>query len=436
MEFTEADLRQIAAKEGSKTYTFSHWNTFPTFKKSSVTGPTVRGILERAGAMDAVTDSGIVSFTDGAYKMNFTGRQLFGEKRFFYPAGSLVDQLGGVVPEAAYEGAEEIEPVITLDDEEEDPTLYFGQATPNEENKPAFVHYLTTINVTSEEPSPCDAVTGTEPEERAYFNKGQQVILKWNKKNNQYVHYAWGKDSIPDHGSPIYNSGGKQDLDCIPVLPDKYGTYYLNTIVEGYGRLDSEIRSFEINVVPEMPGKINVAAASYNSARLTWSKVEDAKSYRIYRSAGSSAPVLYKEVGANTLTLTDTGLATGTAYNYQVSATDEDEDGQVFESRRTAKVQVKTSLAKPSLKLKAGKRKATVRWSKISGANGYVIYRSTKKTKGYKAIKTIKKGSTVKLTDKKLKKGKKYYYKVRAYRNVGGRKVYSSYSAVKYIKAK
>lgn len=69
-------------------------------------------------------------------------------------------------------------------------------------------------------------------------------------------------------------------------------------------------------------------------------------------------------------------------------------------------------LAKPgSLKLTAGKKKVKVSFKKVSGANKYEIYRSTKKSKGYKKIKTVSKNT---YTDKKVKKGKRYYYKVRA----------------------
>lgn len=90
----------------------------------------------------------------------------------------------------------------------------------------------------------------------------------------------------------------------------------------------------------------------------------------------------------------------------------------------------------PTVKLSAGKKKITVKWKKVSGASGYVIYRSVKKKSGFKAVKTIKKGSTVKYTGKKLKKGKKYYFKVRAFAEAGGARVFSKYSAVKSARAK
>ena len=97
---------------------------------------------------------------------------------------------------------------------------------------------------------------------------------------------------------------------------------------------------------------------------------------------------------------------------------------------------VTPEVGKPAVKLKAGKKRITVKWSKAANANGYVIYRSTKKSSGYKLIKTIKNGNTVSFVNKKLSKGRKYYYKVRAFRTVGDKNIYGSYSAVKYKKAK
>lgn len=79
---------------------------------------------------------------------------------------------------------------------------------------------------------------------------------------------------------------------------------------------------------------------------------------------------------------------------------------------------------------KAGKKKVTVKWTALDGAEGYVVYRSLKKNKGFKAVKTIKKAKTVKFTDKKVKKGKKYFYKVRAYKMYDGNKLFGAYSKV------
>lgn len=74
-----------------------------------------------------------------------------------------------------------------------------------------------------------------------------------------------------------------------------------------------------------------------------------------------------------------------------------------------------TTIKAPVIKsVKAGKKKATVNWEQVDYAQSMVIYRSTKKNSGFKAIKTISNNTTLKYTDKKVKKGKTYYYKVEA----------------------
>ena len=49
---------------------------------------------------------------------------------------------------------------------------------------------------------------------------------------------------------------------------------------------------------------------------------------------------------------------------------------------------------------------------------------------------TIKKGKTVTYKNKKLKKGKKYYYKVRAYKTVNKKTGYGAFSATRAVKVK
>ena len=89
--------------------------------------------------------------------------------------------------------------------------------------------------------------------------------------------------------------------------------------------------------------------------------------------------------------------------------------------------------ARPKVTLTAGEGQVTVKWKKIKKAKGYQVYRSMKKKGTYKRIATIEKGSRVKYINKKLKKGKRYYFKVRAYTKTGGKKVYSKYSKVKSV---
>jgi hypothetical protein len=99
------------------------------------------------------------------------------------------------------------------------------------------------------------------------------------------------------------------------------------------------------------------------------------------------------------------------------------------------------SVAKPkstnTKKIKAAKKAISVIWKKVSGVKGYQVQVATdKKFKKNKKTVTIKKQKTTKTTVKKLKAKKKYYVRVRTYKIVNGKKVYSSWSKVKSVKTK
>lgn len=92
---------------------------------------------------------------------------------------------------------------------------------------------------------------------------------------------------------------------------------------------------------------------------------------------------------------------------------------------------------KPTIaNVKGAKKSAKISWYKLSDVDGYVVYRSTKKKKGYKKVATIKKGSKVTFKNKKLKSKKTYYFKVRSFKKVNGVNIYSNYSAPKSVRVK
>ena len=94
-----------------------------------------------------------------------------------------------------------------------------------------------------------------------------------------------------------------------------------------------------------------------------------------------------------------------------------------------------TSVGKvKSLKLKNKKsKKVTVSFKKISGAKYQVQYSTSKKFKKGNKTKTVSKNS---VTISKLKKNKKYYFRVRAFKTVNGEKITGKWSSVKSVKIK
>lgn len=89
-------------------------------------------------------------------------------------------------------------------------------------------------------------------------------------------------------------------------------------------------------------------------------------------------------------------------------------------------------LSKIALKAKAGKGKVKLTWKKSSKADGYIIYRATKKNGKYKQIKVIKSWKKNSFTDKKVKSKKTYYYKICPYKGT----VNGPVSAAKKAKVK
>ncbi|WP_305146539.1 fibronectin type III domain-containing protein [Anaerovorax odorimutans] len=252
----------------------------------------------------------------------------------------------------------------------------------------------------------------------------------------------------------LINSSGKEanavisedsSEKTVVITPKESGSYTVKAVLSGMRYYeDSEAVSGTITVKAEekpapapapsvsvaAPTGLKAAAKSYNSLNVSWNRVSNATGYEVYRATQNGS---YKKLRSLTgSSFSDTGLATGTKYYYKVRAYNVS-NGKTVYSGLTGAAAGTPKLATPTVKVKAGKKKATVKWSKVAGKTKYQVYRATKKSGKYKKVATTKKTS---YTNKKLKSKKKYYYKVRAYRKVSGRTVYGSYSKVKSVKVK
>lgn len=97
----------------------------------------------------------------------------------------------------------------------------------------------------------------------------------------------------------------------------------------------------------------------------------------------------------------------------------------------TTAEQAKTKIKKA----KASGKSVKLKWKKVKDAKKYQIFRANSKNGKYKKIKTVSKKKTT-FVDKKVKRNKKYFYKVRSYKVVNGKKVFSSFSKVIAVKVK
>ena len=85
------------------------------------------------------------------------------------------------------------------------------------------------------------------------------------------------------------------------------------------------------------------------------------------------------------------------------------------------------------VKAKAKKGKIDVSWKKYKKASGYIVYRAESKYGVYDEFAVVKKNS---FKDNYSVKGRKFYYKVRAFKNKGDGKILSGISKKASVKAK
>ena len=189
----------------------------------------------------------------------------------------------------------------------------------------------------------------------------------------------------------------------------------------------------------EIPGKVKKLKnkkVAKNKVYLQWKISPGAERYAVYgRNYASGA---YKLLGTTkqkkyTISkLENIRIQAGKAYQFQVEP--QRKIKGKWKSGPKATLTVITQPVTPSIKsLSAGKGSFKLSWKKDFNVNGYQVYISTKKEKGYKKAASVK-ANVQSTAIKKLKKGTVYYVKVRSYKKAGKVITYSNFSKVQRIK--
>lgn len=175
---------------------------------------------------------------------------------------------------------------------------------------------------------------------------------------------------------------------------------------------------------------ITSIANAKKGIKLTWNRVSGAQGYIIYRAYGKGGYKAIKTVtNGATAAYTDTGATTnGGKYTYAVCAYKGSIKGAYVGKTYYYLKQNRIS----SVKNNASK-KATVKWTRNTKANGYQVnYKTGKKQKTI----TVKSNKTLNKVLKSLKKKATYSVKVRSYKKVSGATYYSEWSSAKKVKIK
>ena len=277
----------------------------------------------------------------------------------------------------------------------------------------------------------------------------------WNTfkiKNYKTIELSWGKKSVD--GYKIYRKTGTGKYTCIQTIKDKSTVSFKDTTVKPKNTYTYRIRGYvsvngknyyskytSVNTAELKMAKPQLKKAYVSGGKkikVTWKRDSKADGYYIYRATSKKGT--YKKVKTitknKTVSWSDTSIKTGKTYYYKIRSFVKASTGTKSSSYSTV-FSVKTALKTPAVtSVTASKGKVKLKWKKDSNAAGYKIYRATSKNGKYKVVKKLTKNSTLSWTDKTVKTGKKYYYKIRAYSINQGQEKHSSYSPRKGIKAK
>lgn len=171
--------------------------------------------------------------------------------------------------------------------------------------------------------------------------------------------------------------------------------------------------------------KLKVSSTA-KTVKLTWQKVANAKGYIIYQYDNAKKKWVKKAtLETNAASYTMKKLTPATAYRFAVKAYAQ-LNGKQVESESYASIYAATAPNSVNFKVTAGKKKATIKWSKVKGATGYTVYYKVRGS--WKKLKSTKGTS---YTKKKLKSGTRYTFTVKAYKTYKGKTYTSSFKAKK-----
>ncbi len=185
----------------------------------------------------------------------------------------------------------------------------------------------------------------------------------------------------------------------------KTGTYYRYTVkaVNEAGNSGYNATGFKTYFL----SRPTVTTSNSNSGvTVKWTKSAGATGYVVYRKTTAGWTKIATVKGAGTLSYTDKKASSGTTYKYTVRAY---YSSYLSAYKESAAI---TRLATPTLKsVTSAQRGITIKWNKVTGATGYIIYRKT----GNGSWKNMGKVTGTTVVDTSAKRGATYTYTIRAY---------------------
>ncbi|MBQ1992753.1 MAG: L,D-transpeptidase family protein [Clostridia bacterium] len=166
---------------------------------------------------------------------------------------------------------------------------------------------------------------------------------------------------------------------------------------------------------------------SESSITLQWDRGIGADGYVISRQDRTTNGK-YIEIATidnpNTTQIKDSNVQSGSKYNYKIQSFTNYRGGRVYSKAETVKTASSPLKTEGFSLVVQNQRSITLKWKESKGADGYTIYRMDYTSDGkYKKVCDVK--SMTKYTDKNLTPSHKYYYMIKAYKEIDGERSYS-----------
>ncbi|MBR5315366.1 MAG: InlB B-repeat-containing protein, partial [Firmicutes bacterium] len=259
------------------------------------------------------------------------------------------------------------------------------------------------------------------------------------------VQTVYRVDSVKlDSSKPTYTG---ENVNPVPVIKDSKGnklvkgedyTYsYSKSSRKSTGRYYVTVtfknrysgsKKLYFTVVPKAPSSASAKLYGYNDVKVSWKKSAGASGYHVYYKKTTSKS--YSKYKSTTkLNVKFSNLNGNVKYNFKIVPYYKSGDKK-YESTKSKVVSATTlkKLAVPKMKAYSYTR-AYLSWECISGASGYQTAWSKSKNGTYKQLCDY--GSRYSNINFTVGRGVSYWYKVRAYKTVDGKKIYGPWSEPK-----
>lgn len=171
------------------------------------------------------------------------------------------------------------------------------------------------------------------------------------------------------------------------------------------------------------PGNVTVTPMSESQLDITWTAVNNASGYIIYRSTQPDGEFTEIARVGNVTTYSDTTVVKDTVYYYKIKSFDANNRTSIFSSAASGSAAAKLLVTNAVWSGAA----INVSWTKASGSvEGYELYRSS--SEKVTAFQKIADTKEISCQDLDVKAGVTYYYRVRSYTTASGKKIYGVFS--------